>query len=322
MGLEPTPGASTGWRCRRAGSGAGPTCACASRWCAPGRGSPRCWSRAGSRRRGSRCGAPSPGRPPAGAPRPAGARSGPWKAYRTCGRVCDVIAPVRPVRVLLESTLSPFEVLRALRSDSRPFALVGAWAGGGAVLGSEPVRVAPADADPFALLDVLPEVADAPAGMVGGGWFGYLGYSLGERVERLPPSPPRPYPLPAFSLAYYDHVLRLDADGGWWFESMTEDHPRLPLLRERLAAPAPASKPYELGPFRAYPGRAAHTRAVEWCRRYIAAGDLYQANLCLRLDAGFEGDPLDLFCAAAGELAPDRAAYLAGPWGALASLSP
>jgi para-aminobenzoate synthetase/4-amino-4-deoxychorismate lyase len=61
---------------------------------------------------------------------------------------------------------------------------------------------------------------------------------------------------------------------------------------------------------------------VRWCRRYIAAGDLYQANLCLRLEAPFEGDALDLFAAAAGSLEPDHAAYFTGPWGAMASISP
>src|SRR4051812_1390680 len=223
------------------------------------------------------------------------------------------------MRVPLESALGALDVLRALRGDSHPFALVGSWAGGGAILGSEPVALAPADADPFALLDELP--AGEGSAAVGGGWFGYLGYSLGERVERLPPSPPRRSALPPFALARYDHVLRLDPGGRWWFEALGDDHPRLDLLRERVAAGAPP-EPYELGTFRAYPDGAAHARAVEWCRRYIAAGDLYQANLCLRLDAQFEGDALDLFCTAAGALEPDRAAYFSGPWGALASMSP
>src|SRR4051794_24856877 len=183
------------------------------------------------------------------------------------------------MRVPLESALGALDALRALRGDNHPFALTGAWAGGGAILGSEPVALAPADADPFALLDELPAMEGSEG--VGGGWFGYLGYSLGERVERLPPPPPRRTALPPFALARYDHVLRLDADGRWWFEALAGDHPRLDVLRERLAV-APAAEPYELGTFRAYPGRAAHARAVEWCRRYIAAGDLYQANLCLR----------------------------------------
>ena len=230
---------------------------------------------------------------------------------------------MRLVRVPLESGLGPLDALRALRSDHRRFALVGRWAGGGAVLGSEPVRVAPADADPFALLDDVPAV-DGQGG-VGGGWFGYLGYQLGDRVERLPPAPPRPHPLLPFDLAFYDHVLRLDATGRWWFEALADGpdpHPRLAELRHRMAAAAPPARGYEIGDFLARPGRYAHARAVEWCRRYIAAGDLYQANLCLRLDAPFDGDPLDLFAATAARLAPDRAAYFSGPWGAVASLSP
>src|SRR3954451_12249604 len=101
------------------------------------------------------------------------------------------------VREPLGATLAAHVALRSLRGDDRPFALVGAWAGGGAVLGSEPVSVAPTAGDPFALLEAAgsaasgsgasPGSAAGPsgAGAVGGGWFGYLGYGLGDRVERL-----------------------------------------------------------------------------------------------------------------------------------------
>jgi para-aminobenzoate synthetase/4-amino-4-deoxychorismate lyase len=37
--------------------------------------------------------------------------------------------------------LAPARAALALRGDERPFALIGAWAGGGALLGSQPVRV-------------------------------------------------------------------------------------------------------------------------------------------------------------------------------------
>ena len=220
----------------------------------------------------------------------------------------------------LESDLRPLEALRALRHDHRPFALIGSWAGGDAVIGSGPRRVAAPDADPFALLDELPRVECRDG--VGGGWFGYLGYALGGFAERLPPGPPRPSPLPPFDLAFYDHVLRLDTSGQWWFEALAEHHPRLDRLRALMAEPPPAARPYDLGDFEPRPGRHGHADAVRWCRRYIEAGDLYQANLCLRLEAPFRGDALDLFAAAAEELEPERAAYFAGPWGAVASLSP
>ena len=42
----------------------------------------------------------------------------------------------------------------------------------------------------------------------------------------------------------------------------------------------------------------------------------------MRLDSRIDGDPLDVFLAGVEALRPDRAAYLKGPWGAVASLSP
>jgi para-aminobenzoate synthetase/4-amino-4-deoxychorismate lyase len=249
------------------------------------------------------------------------------------------------------------EALRVLRGDDRPFALIGAWAGGGAVLGSEPVRVAAPGEDVLALLDDLPtvewggaEAADGgrsghgvasagasdggrsdrgaeAAGVVGGGWVGHLGFELRHAVEPGHPPPPRPAPLPDAALAFYDHVLRLDRAGRWWFEALWTPERAAALERRRtelaarLASPPPA-RPFATTGWRWTPSPAGHAQAVEACRERIAAGDLFQANLCLRLDGRLEGEPLDLFAAAAAALLTDRAAFLAGPWGALASLSP
>src|SRR5947209_16434351 len=100
---------------------------------------------------------------------------------------------LRAVREPLSSRLTPTEAALRLRGDAHPFALIGAWAGGGALLGSEPVRLLRDDEDPFAALDDLLPVEPGDA-VVGGGWFGVLGYELGRLVERLPPSPPAPVP--------------------------------------------------------------------------------------------------------------------------------
>ena len=146
----------------------------------------------------------------------------------------------RLVRIELEGELSAAEGTLLVRGDDRPFALAGDWAGGGALVGSEPLVVAEADEDPFELLDRQPFVEGSDDG-VGGGWFGYLGYNLGARLERVPPPPPRHVKLPDFALAFYDHLLRLDADGRWWFEALWTDErdaelrARLDLLRTRLA---------------------------------------------------------------------------------------
>jgi para-aminobenzoate synthetase / 4-amino-4-deoxychorismate lyase len=246
----------------------------------------------------------------------------------------------RLVRIELEGAASAAEGALLVRGDAHPFTLAGDWAGGGALVGSEPVTVAGPEEDPFALLDRQPVVeaeptrpaagpSDGGAGdPVGGGWFGYLGYNLGARLERVPPPPPRHVPLPDFALAFYDHVLHLDADGRWWFEALWSDerdaalNERLELLRKRLAESV-RERPVWVGNFQpAAPGGAGHMRAIDECRERIAAGEIFQANLCLRLEADWKGDPVDLFARTAGTLEPRQAGVIAGPWGAVCSLSP
>ena len=69
--------------------------------------------------------------------------------------VSQTIQPCRLRRVPLAWSLTPQEAARLVRDDERPFALVGRWAGGGALIGSEPVRTAAPEEDPFAVLDDL-----------------------------------------------------------------------------------------------------------------------------------------------------------------------
>src|SRR5918992_3856566 len=234
----------------------------------------------------------------------------------------------RPVRIALEGGVSGAEACLLLRGDRHPFALTGAWAGGGALIGSEPVRVADPSADPFSLLDEQPAIEEDPRDdVVGGGWFGYLGSGRGARLEPVPPPPPRPVPLPDFVLAWYDHLLRLDRDGRWWFEALwTEERDAaLRERRERLSGRLSAGvreRPVWVGGFRAAPpGAAGHVAAVEACRERIAAGEIFQANICLRLESRFGGNPADLFARTTGALAPRHAAFVGGSWGAVCSLS-
>jgi para-aminobenzoate synthetase/4-amino-4-deoxychorismate lyase len=237
----------------------------------------------------------------------------------------------RAVRIPLDGAVTAAHAALVVHGDERPFALTGRWAGAAALVGSEPVRVARDDEDPFALLDEQPAVDGAPAGFVGGGWFGMLGYDLGRRIESLSPPPPAPEQLPGAVLAFHDHVLRLDGEGRWWFEALWTDErsraleARLAVLRERVATGVgepPAGVAVAPGPWWATPSPAGHARAVAACRERIAAGDLFQANLSLRLRAALESDSVDLFTRGVAALAPDRAAWLSGPWGAVASLSP
>lgn len=239
------------------------------------------------------------------------------------------------IREPLAGRVDRLAAVRWLRGEPRAVALSGAWAGGGLLLSSHPAAIADHKADPFALLGSMRsmEVENGDGSLegtvVGGGWFGWLGFELARTIERVPPSPPRPQPLPPFDLAYHDHVVRRDAAGRWWFEALwTADRDavlqeRLEIWRERLASPPPKPRAVAAGPLRvAAPGVEGHAAAVAEAIGRIASGEVFQANICLRLAGAIDGDLLDLWVQAATELEPSYAAYISGDGHAVASLSP
>jgi len=239
-------------------------------------------------------------------------------------------APSRVVCRPLDWDLSPADVLRLVRADPHPAALLGTWAGGSDIVASDPVRVCCAPGRPGDVLDApLPGLAPARAGAAfGGGWIGYLGFGLAGEVLPVPPAPGAPGQLPAWWFGYYDHVLRRDrATGRWSFEALPApgrgdalEH-RFAELSHRARAGGRA-RSYSCGSFRLTPPPEEHRAAVRQAVTYIRRGDIFQANICLRLEAPFAGDPLDAFCRAVTRLDPPYAAFLRAPGGALGSLSP
>jgi para-aminobenzoate synthetase / 4-amino-4-deoxychorismate lyase len=230
---------------------------------------------------------------------------------------------LEPVRRPLPSALTPAEAVLWLRGDPVPFALAGDWLGGMTVLGSDPLTVAGRDADPFELLARQSPLVGGEAA-VGGGWVGWLGYGLGSLLEALPPAPPAPIRTPSFALAYYDHVVLHDGQN-WWFEGLWSPE-RVAALEARYrewerrlaSAPAPARSSAP-GPFGLVGnGSAGHLAAVADCQRRIAEGELFQANLCIRLQADYDGDPVELFARALPHARPRFGALVDG----LVSLSP
>jgi para-aminobenzoate synthetase/4-amino-4-deoxychorismate lyase len=246
--------------------------------------------------------------------------------------------------------LAPAEVLRLVRSDAHPVALFGAWADGADVISSEPALLR---SPPQSLADVLDSpcapgaggggmggraeharrlragLADPVFPGFGGGWIGYLGFGFGGEVLAVPPAPGGARQLPAWWFGYYDHVLRRDqATGEWWFDALWTAgreqalERRFEDLSRRAGAGAPPTRGYCCGDFLLVPSAAEHKAAVSRAVEYIWRGDIFQANICLRLEAGFDGDPLDAFCQAVAVLRPPYAAFLRVPGGAVASLSP
>ncbi|MDT4927523.1 MAG: para-aminobenzoate synthetase / 4-amino-4-deoxychorismate lyase [Pseudonocardiales bacterium] len=204
----------------------------------------------------------------------------------------------------------PAELVRRAAGWDGLVCLLGAWLDGSALLTSHPLHVLAEDADPIAALDAQPAVAVTAqdrADFVGGGWCGVLAYDGPSR------------------LAFHDHVVR-QIDGAWWFEALWSDE-RDADLRLRLAAwrallAGPDTTPgWTVGEFSG-PAVADHLAAVERAVELIRAGELYQVNVCTRLDAEFNGKAADLFADAAAAVAPARGAYVGGGRASIVSLSP
>ena len=204
------------------------------------------------------------------------------------------------------------EVLRAIGdATSRlglapPAALTGDWFGALAVIAPS-VSVRPVDAaEAFA---VRPG-ADSTA--VGGGWIGYLSYPDAGADGR-------PARIPEAAGGWTDCVLRRDRDRQWWYESLSGAS--MPgWLADALAAPSVSARPYRIDWDAA--DRPAHRSGVLACLEAIRAGEVYQACVCTQFAGTIIGDPLDFFVDGVARTAPARAAFIAGPWGAVASLSP
>jgi para-aminobenzoate synthetase component I len=190
-----------------------------------------------------------------------------------------------------------------------PAALTGEWFGALAVIApSVAVRPVPVT-DAFAVApdDHIPESA-----AVGGGWVGYLSYpdaGADGRGHRMPEA----------AGGWTDCVLRRDRDGQWWYESLS-GAPMPEWLNAALARkPGP---PRECRIDWGTADRQTHRDGVLACLEAIRAGEVYQACVCTRFTGTVAGAPLDFFVDGIARTSPARAAFVAGPWGAVASLSP
>lgn len=133
-------------------------------------------------------------------------------------------------------------------------------------------------------------------GKFAAGYFSYeLGYALEPRLaHRLPAIPKAPYLW--FAL----------------FESQEEVEP---------ATIAPKGRAW-LGPLRHGWSRADYTDHFARTHRFIAAGDIYQANLSFRAQAELMGDPLTLWLALRAKAAIRHGAFIDDGEYQILSLSP
>ena len=194
---------------------------------------------------------------------------------------------------------SPFAVLSAKRDEVRLCRCDGStlsWHG-----------------DPFEALRGLlkrwnlPNIPQTP---LPAGAVGYLAYDLKAFTEPVSPHPNDDLNLPDMFLAFYDAVITFDHAHKRLIVTSTglpESGERARIkARERmeemlnfiLSGPAALEKLYLSHPFGELVSsfsKPDYVRAIEEVKGYIAAGDIYQANIAQRFSLGWEGNALGLF---------------------------
>ena len=127
-----------------------------------------------------------------------------------------------------------------------------------------------------------------------GGAVGMLGEDLSSGFLRLGrDARPAAVAVPRLRFTVHTWAVALDPEGQGWIISDTADAARLTRLLKRPAAPA---APFSPGPRLAQAGltRQAHAAAVARILEWIAAGDLYQANLTFQIAAPWQHTAVQL----------------------------
>ena len=146
-----------------------------------------------------------------------------------------------------------------------------------------------------------------------GGAVGVLGYDVAHLFERLPAQAQDDVHVPDLIVGLYETVVAFDhaVDAAWVITRMepgagvTRAYDaaagRIEAIIERLSrSPEPCGDDPSPVTDHQSPWVSTHTQAgfeqmVRQAKRWIAAGDIYQANLSQRLQAAFAGSPWDLY---------------------------
>jgi para-aminobenzoate synthetase component 1 len=162
---------------------------------------------------------------------------------------------------------------------------------------------------------------EAPAGFdlpFAGGAIGYFSYDLRHRIESLPRLCDYDLAVPEFILCFYDQALLFDhgRDVTEWVG--------LPGAAPRIPQPAADEEPAEVAPVEMESNftREEYLAAVRRAKEYIAAGDIFQANLAQRFAGRCPSSGLDVYSRLRAVNPAPFAAYLAYPELEVISSSP
>jgi len=159
-----------------------------------------------------------------------------------------------------------------------------------------------------------------------GGWLGWLGYDLAWEIERLPRLKKDPLPFPvAFwyepecfaVLDHWNQILWLAASDPLQLDALQNQLEQR--SRGNSSPLAPHSSP--LTP-RFCTSQTDYETAVCRAKKYIQAGDIFQANLSLRFEAQTAASGWAIYRALQQINPSPFASYWQTPWGTVISCSP
>ncbi len=162
-----------------------------------------------------------------------------------------------------------------------------------------------------------------------GGAIGYFGYELGRLLERLPGKAVDDMGLPDMSIGFYDWVIAFDHANGrsWLVTTKFSREGRIQWVRDRIAKGCDTSTsrnglPTITSNLRSNFTREQYVEAVKRVKRYIAAGDIYQANISQRFEATVDTDAWTLYQSLRNTAPAPFGAYLRFPESSVLSASP
>ena len=192
-------------------------------------------------------------------------------------------------------------------------------------------EVIPQPGDPFTTLGtILEQRRIDPIGRspFPGGFFGYFGYDLAGAIEQLPQKADRDLPVPQLWLAWVDVALVYDHDNSRAMLDSLDPEVDLEQLAHRIrrvqARPTSCTPNPDIPTPQPALNRQQFIERVEAARRYIAAGDIYQANLSCRFGSRVPADfdPATLYRKLRGINPSPFACYLQSPGVTIVSSSP
>ncbi|HBL30429.1 MAG TPA: hypothetical protein DD490_26640, partial [Acidobacteria bacterium] len=184
----------------------------------------------------------------------------------------------------------------------------------------------------FALLEAAFAAWGGPAHAA---LVGFLGYELGAEIEALDPSPSTRLDdlhLPDLHLALYPTALRWDGRD-WTLESSSAWHGHDPVRAAEAVLTAARSLPFPepppagrlaVGPVTSRPDRSGFEAAVRRATERIGTGEIFQVNLCRRIESALPASLLPgLYRRLRAASPADHGAFLdLGRGRALLSVSP